>query len=314
MRASTRNLRHAATLLLLGCLSWGCSSQHGSASPYPYQPGQTNVIGASSGGGSASAGDGGATGAGAAGSGSSVGVSPVSTYSVATPTGGDCIDVQGQCLKPQDSCGADATADVIVGPDGEVLSTICYPNRDYTVQVLGDAPVTSPPLGNNNVVVLDDKVDGDDVLGDLEITGNNVIVYGQGPDVSRIGGNLSIAKNNAIVRGVSIGGDVTISKNNASLIDCVIEGNLTITGNNVSVALCQIWGDVTIEGQNAVFVSNLVAGDQAISGDNLRCNDNHRFTDTNQDGVVQPEEVTDPITCESRGQPVANTPSLQPKK
>jgi hypothetical protein len=301
-----------ACLLSLGLA--GCSSGGLSTSPYPYQVGKTNVIGASD-TGSAGSVDGSAGSRNATGSPSStlVGVAPVATYTTPTDAAA-CIDVQGTCVKPQKDCGTDGTADVILGPNGEVLSTICYPNRDYKVVVLGDAPVSSPPLGNNSVIVLDNKDDGVDVQGNLKITGNNVIVWGYGPDTSVIGGNLDIDKNNAIVRGVRVNGDVSITKNNAALIDCVIDGNLTITGNNVSLALCQIWGTVTIEGKNTVLVSNLVLGDQVISGDNLRCNDNHRFADANTDGVFQDAEVTGPVTCESRGQAVTDTTNLTPKK
>jgi hypothetical protein len=313
MQIAPRDLLVIIGSLAFGCALGGCSSSHIGSSPYPYKPGSTSVIGASGpvtglGGNAGSSGGKSSTQTGFAG------VSPVATFTTATPGGGDCIGVKDACVKPQDACGADATADVIVGPNGEVLSTICYPNRDYDVLILGDAPTTTLPLRNNTVIVLDNKADGVDVKGDLHITGNNVIVYGYGPEVSVIGGNLDIDKNNAIVRGVTIEGNASISKNNASLVDCVIKGDLHITGNNVNVALCQIWGNVTIEGKNAVFVSNLVSGDKPISGDNLRCNDNHFFADANMDDVIQPVEVTAPITCESRGQAVANTPNLQPKK
>ncbi|MFI5308358.1 MAG: hypothetical protein ACHQ53_13445 [Polyangiales bacterium] len=240
------------------------------------------------------------------------GKAPVETFTTATPSGSACLQVKDQCIKPEKDCGADATADVIVDASGAVLSTICYPNRDYNVVVVGDAAVPTAPLQNNSVIVLDDKADGVDVTGDVTITGNNVIVYGYGPNVSEIGGNLSIDKNNAIVRGVTIDGNVSISKNNASLVDCVIKGDLTITGNNVTLALCEIWGNVAIEGNNAVFVSNLVLGDQPISGMNLRCNDNHHFADANMDGVFQPAEVTTPIECGSKAAGTQSTPGKKP--
>jgi hypothetical protein len=306
-------LRCAVSGLLLGGVAGACSSG-GSASPYPYEADTTTVIGAQGSGTSPGGSSLGSGGAGASKSGVQVGLSPVATYSTATPSGGDCLDIQGVCAKPQDQCDAGGTADVIVGPDGAVLSVICYPNRDYHVVVLGDAPVSSPPLGNNTVVVIDGKDDGVDIQGDLTIQGNNVILYGYGPETSVIGGNLNIDKNNAIVRGVRIDGNASITKNNAALIDCVIEGDLTISGNNVSLALCEIWGNVKIEGNNAVFVSNLVLGDQPISGDNLRCNDNHRFADANQDGLFQSSEIAGAVTCESRGQSVMDTANLAPKK
>jgi len=291
----------------------GCSDSTPS-SPYPYTANETRVIGgATDGSGSAAGAAGGGSSTGSTADGDAlVGVSAVATGS--TTSAVECLQMGDVCVTPAEQCGDGATADVIVGSDGQVLSIICYPNKNYDVITLPTEAVSEPALGNNTVVVLDGLDDGVDVEGDLVVKGNNVIVYGSGPDTSVIGGNLDIEKNNAIVRGVRIKGDATISKNNASLVYCVIEGDLTITGNNVSVALCEIWGKVTIEGTNAVFVSNLVAGDQTVSGVNLQCNDNHRFTDIAGDGVIQDDDVLTPITCESRGAAVANDPSLQPGK
>jgi hypothetical protein len=299
--------------LLTTCLAIGCSSG-GRSTPYPYDPGTTNVIGAT-GTGRSDAGTaiGGSSDKPESITTGSVGVAPVATYSTPTDEKG-CIQLEGQCLAPQKDCGADGTADVIVGPNGEPLSVICYPNHDYNVLVVGDAPAKAPPLGNNTVLVLDGVADGADIEGGLVIKGNNSIIYGQGPDVSVISGDLQVEKNNAIVRGVRIQGNASISKNNASLVNCVVEGNLEITGNNVNVALCEIWGQVKIEGQNAVFVSNLVEGEQPIEGNNLRCNDNHRFADANGDAAIQASEIGAAVSCISRGTTVADTTGLTPKK
>jgi hypothetical protein len=245
-----------------------------------------------------------------------VGTSQVGTYT--TPDGNACLDPDTpDCITPQKTCGADATtSDVLVDPHGKVLSTICYPTTGYHVQQIGDAPVSMlPPVENNSVVVLDGKDDGVDIEGDVTLQGNNVILIGQGPDVSVIGGDLNIDKNNAIVRGVRIKGSTTITKNNAALIDCVIEGDLTITMNNVSLALCEVWGKLMIEGNNEYLVSNLIAGDQMISGKNLECNDNHYFTDSNGDHVVDKSEVLAPVTCGSdatAGGPPGGNPGGMP--
>ena len=303
-------LRTLPCLLVL----YACSSSRPVDNPYPYATNQTRVIGGPADGSGSSAGS---AGTGAS-SGSStdgdalVGVTPVATGS--TTSAAECLQMGDACVTPADQCGDGATADVILGDAGEVLSIICYPNKNYEVITLPTTPVSQPALGNNSVVVLDGLDDGVDVEGDLVVKGNNVIVYGNGPDTSVIGGNLQLDKNNAIVRGVRIKGDASISKNSASLIYCVIEGDLKITGNNVNVALCEIWGKVTIDGNNAVFVSNLVAGDQTLSGVNLQCNDNHRFTDIMGDGVVDDDDVLSPIMCESRGAVVANDPGLMPGK
>jgi hypothetical protein len=291
----------ALSIILLISTSCGDDSK---STAYPYEPGETTIIGGIQSGGGSSGADGGS-------SSGDVDTTAVSTFATGTPSGNDCIAFDEGCVQPQEQCGEDATADVIVGANGEVLSVICYPNKNYDVQEIGDQ-VENPRLPNNTVIVLDDENDGDDVVGDLVVEGNNVIVYGDGPDNSVIGGNLDIEKNNAIVRGVRIRGNVSITKNNASLIYCVIEGDLTITGNNVNLALCEIWGNVSIEGNNAVFVSNLVQGEQPISGVNLHCNDNYRFGDLNDDGVVDEDEVGEPIVCESRDDAVADDPNLEP--
>jgi hypothetical protein len=263
-------------LSMVAAVAGACSTDH-AAPDYPYMQDKTFVIGGKSGtaDGTSDARDAGSDGVPT--SSVAVGGSAVNTFTATTPDAMDCLDVGEACVTPQEQCGDKGTADVILGEGGEVLSVICYPNKDYDVQPIGDT-VDNPRLGNNTVVTFDDRDDGDDVLGDLVIEGNNVIVYGSGPDTAVVGGNLQIDKNNAIVRGVRIRGDATITKNNASLIYCVIEGDLTITGNNVNLALCEIWGDVKIEGKNAVFVSNMVQGAQPIEGAGLRCNDNHRFT------------------------------------
>jgi hypothetical protein len=292
----------ASALLACAFLCAGACSDDPPAPVYPYEPGQTRVIGVGGADSGAASGQGGAPVSSAA-----VGRAGVGEFD--TPQGDDCLEFLDGCARPQDECGADGTADVILGERGEVLSVICYPNRNYEVVELADQ-VEDPVLGNRQVIVLDGEDDGDDVIGDLTVVGNNVIVYGEGPDSSVIGGNLAIDKNNAIVRGVRIRGDTTITKNNASLIFCAIEGNLTISGNNVNLALCDIFGDVTISGNNAVFVSNRVAGDQAVEGVNLRCNDNWRFVDADGDARVSEGELGERIECRSRDSAVGDDPNL----
>jgi hypothetical protein len=272
---------------LCGCVLVACDDQP--AAHYPYAPRESTVIGA-------------ALSADFDGGGADHEVLRAATYP--TPSGEGCVELVGKngqtkCLKPQKDCGDDGTADVIVNEAGDVLAVICYPGRDYAVQIIPDDPVESPVLGNNSVVVLDGKDDGADIEGDLRITGNNVIVYGEGPDGSVIGGDLQLDKNNAIVRGLRVVGDAHITKNNASLIDCVVEGDLIVTGNNVNIALCEVWGTLTIDGNNAVLVSSLLAGDHAVTGKNLRCNDNHRFTDSDDDEHVDEADLFTPATCTS---------------
>jgi len=266
----------------LFALTAACSSSEPSS--YPYAPNETRVIG------SADEDD----GESSMDAPQVAGVTPVLTSS--TSSSDLCLGAGKDCETPKQKCGDGATADVIVGVDGEVLSIVCYPNKNYEVVSLGDT-VEEPKLGNNVVAVLDDDDDGVDVEGDLLIEGNNVIVYGAGPEASVIGGNLEVIKNNAIVRGVRIAGDAILRKNNTALVYCVIEGDLLVIGNNNSLALCEVWGDVIIDGNNTVLVSNLIAGVQDVRGTNLRCHDNHRFTDIDGDGVVQDDDVLGPVNC-----------------
>jgi hypothetical protein len=85
-----------------------------------------------------------------------------------------------------------------------------------------------------------------------------------------------------------------------------------VTLNNISVALCEIWGKVNIQGNNAYFVSNLVAGDQLVMGKNIQCNDNHSFTDSNGDHVVDADEVLAPIECGEDSAAAANPGKKKP--
>jgi hypothetical protein len=254
-----------------------------SGNGYPYSPNETHVIGLPPGD----------VQEGRSEPAIIAGVTPVLTAS----TSGSklCLGEGKDCQTPAKLCGDHATADVIVDSEGNVVSIVCYPDSGYAVVPLeGEG---NPELGNNVVAVIDGRDDGVDVDGDLLIEGNNVIVFGDGPATSVIGGNLEVIKNNAIVRGVRIVGDAIFRKNNASLVDCVIEGNLTIIGNNTNVALCEIWGDIVIDGVNTVLVSNLIAGDQQVAGKNLRCNDNHRFTDIDGDRTIEDDDVLGPVNC-----------------
>jgi len=273
-------MRYATLLIVMLSLA-GCGDDD-SSNPYPWDLGETRVIG-----GTDENGD------------PFDNPDPNSSPTGAAPVGvfGESCELDEACEAPLQQCADGETADVIVGENGEVLDVLCYPVRDSTVVILGDDVVEDPELGNNTVVVIDGADDGVDIDGDIAITGNNVVLHGEGPDVSVISGNVDIAKNNAIVRGVRIQGDVTLSMNNTSLVWCVIEGDLNITMNNTSVALCEVWGNVNIIGLNTVFVSNAVQGDQPVSGKNLLCNDNHRFVDADDDGVIDEDEIGEPIEC-----------------
>jgi len=216
---------------------------------------------------------------------------------VATPDADGCIDEAGdECLRPQEECGDDGAADLLVDKKGRALTTLCYPTSGVAIEnIEGDLS----KVGNNTVFVLDDTDDEADVTGNVTLDGNNVTLYGRGPDVSVIGGDLHIDKNNARVRGVRIEGNVVIDKNNPSLVDCVIEGDLTIHGNNVAVALCEVWGKVTVDGNNAYLVENRFASAPAITGQNTGCNGNVAFEDADDDAAISDEELGAAIECSS---------------
>lgn len=218
---------------------------------------------------------------------------------VETPDAEGCIELDGPCVKPQDECGDDGAADVLLDQQGAIADVICYPTAGVSIEEFeGDVE----HVGNDVVLVLDDDADGVDVEGDVTIDGNNVTLYGAGPDVSVIGGDLAIDKNNTLVRGVRIAGDVTIDKNNPSIVDCVIEGSLTIRGNNVSVALCEVWGELTIEGNNAILVNNRFAKPPVITGNNTVCNQDLLFSDVNDDGAIGDAELGEPISCAAKAE------------
>lgn len=223
---------------------------------------------------------------------------PEGPKTVATPDGDDCAQVGAACVTPQDECGDQGTADVIVDANGNVLDVICY-GQEVTVDEIPIDQVDSVTAGNNTVVVLDGEDDGLDVTGDLIVEGNNAIVYGEGPDTSVIGGDLILEKNNAIVRGVRVQGDVVIDKNNTKMVFCVIEGDLTIAENNTTIAECDVYGTVTVSHNNTVLVSNRFNGTDTIRGkSNTECSGNIRFDDANEDFAIQDEELGGPVTCE----------------
>jgi hypothetical protein len=215
---------------------------------------------------------------------------------VSTPDGDDCVDEgKDACAKPQTTCGDNGTADVLVDPQGKSLAIVCYPTDGVAVE---EVEGSLSKVGNNTVLVLDDRADGPDVSGDVTLDGNNVTLWGHGPDVSVVGGDLRIDKNNARVRGIRVMGDVTIDKNNPSLIDCVIEGDLVIRGNNVALALCEVWGKTTIEGNNSVLVENFFARAPEIAGKNTVCAGDLAFDDADENGTISDSEWGAELSCE----------------
>ena len=163
-----------ATAVACGTSLLACSSSH--KSNFPYDADKTNVIGGTDIGRGTSSGINNSDGGGFDNANGPVGVTPVST--VTTSTGEGCVEPDSVCEAAQDAaqkaCGEDAATDVILGRHGQVLTTLCYPTDGWDVTVLGDDPVSTPPLDNNTVVVIDGKDDGVDITGDVNIKGNNV--------------------------------------------------------------------------------------------------------------------------------------------
>jgi hypothetical protein len=255
------------------CMLVGACGDDDERSGLPYSPDETTLIG------------------------SRKGLVELQTFT--TPDGDACINLDDVCVKPQSECGDDGAVDVLVDDQGSVVDVICYPTAGVEVRdVEGDLE----QVGNDSVLVLDGEDDGVDIAGDVTIDGNNVTLYGQGPETSVIGGDLAIDKNNALVRGVRVEGDVTIDKNNPSIVDCVIAGDLTIRGNNVSVALCDVWGKLTIEGNDAVLVANHFATAPEILGNNTVCTGNIAFDDSDEDGVVDDDELLEPVACAAKAE------------
>lgn len=212
------------------------------------------------------------------------------------PSGSDCLVVPGgACVRPSESCGAGAHAEVIVSPDGKVQHVVCFPDAPPPYSVV-DAQ-GSVSVDNKGLLVLDDDVDGVDIAGDLDITGNNAIVYGQGPATSVIGGDVSISKNNGTVRGVSVLGDTVISGNNTVMYYCVIVGNVTISSNDNILSACDVYGDITVSGNNNQLLDLRVQGQIKNLGNNNSCRADVRFVDVNGDQIIDGVELGAALTC-----------------
>ena len=213
----------------------------------------------------------------------------------ATPSGKGCISTPSNpCITPQSTCGDGGRADVILNPDGSVLSTLCYPAHvpgDPLVIIPAQGPVS---VGNKELLILGP---GQVVNGNLSVDGNNTTIFGSGPAVSVVNGSLAVEKNNGVVRGLYIRGDAVIDGNNTALVWCVIEGNVTINSNNNLLADCDIFGKVTINGNNNQLVSSRVQSGIAVNANNTVCRGNFGFTDGNTNHVIEPIEVGAALTC-----------------
>lgn len=214
-----------------------------------------------------------------------------------TPSGDGCIETADGCIRPQDKCGENARADLIVDESGKVIDVVCYPASSSPTPVDENGNVE---LGKKNkgVVSIDGADDGVDVQGDVSSKGNNVTVYGQGNGVSIIGGSVTAEGNNFAMRGVRVKETVTIEGNNGVLVLSTVDGDVIVRGNNTVIAATTILGNLTITGNNSKLVGNHIGGGVTIKGENSVCEDNFAFRDANSNGLSEPDERdADEITC-----------------
>ncbi len=200
------------------------------------------------------------------------------------------------CIDPRTEC--EAGAEVVLGADGKVIETVCYPKGE-TLSV-AEVEARSGDIAQNEndaVIVLDDADDGVDIRGDLSVDANNVVVYGEDPATSVIEGDVGVDGNNIIVRGVTIQGDVTIDANNAVFLRCVIEGDVVVIGNNAVIAACDVFGTVEIRGNNTKLAGNHLVGTLTDNGKNSLCEDNVRASDADADGLLEESELGEAVSC-----------------
>jgi hypothetical protein len=216
---------------------------------------------------------------------------------LAPASGTECLEHEGECLKPQEKCGLEAV-DIVLDSDGKVLDYLCYPGEStLAVEELEANDGDLAQHENNTVIVLDEHDDGADIDGDVSVDANNVVIYGDSAETAQIAGSLTLDGNNALVRGVRIQGDVTIVKNNATLAFCVIEGNLTITGNDTRLLGCDVLGQLNVTGNNTKIYGNRIVGPLASTGKNTDCTDNFSAADGNGDRIIAASEVGAALSC-----------------
>jgi hypothetical protein len=200
------------------------------------------------------------------------------------------------CIEPRNEC--EAGAEVVLGSDGKVIETVCYPKGEtLSVEQIEAHSGNVAQNENNAVIALDAVDDGVDIHGDLTVDANNVVVYGEGPATSVIEGDVDVDGNNIIVRGVTIQGGATIEANDAVFLHCVIQGDVVVTGNNTVIAACDVFGSIELRGNNTKLAGNHVVGKLTDSGKNSVCDENLSASDANADHVLQTSELGGALTC-----------------
>lgn len=217
----------------------------------------------------------------------------------AAPKGDGCISGEGpECITATPECGAGVPADVIIDNEGKVIDVVCYPTEGVlTAEQIESQQGIVAQNQNGAVLVLGDVADGVDFTGNLDVDANRFVIYGSGPDVSVVSGDLNVEGNNSIVRGIRVQGDLNIMLNDSALVFCVVEGDVHITGNNTHLSGCDIFGSVQIEGNNNVLNGNRIHGNLENRGKNTECANNTAFSDSNQDGIINPAELESTLDC-----------------
>jgi hypothetical protein len=213
-----------------------------------------------------------------------------------TPAGDECIELDGvACVKPQDECGDDATADVLLDSNGEVIEIVCLPDEEGVVII--DAEDGEVVLDDDGAVVI---VEDEDLDGNVVVEGNSAVIYGDSPEETVIEGNLNLKGNEAIVRGLTVTGDVTFEGNESQFYYCVVHGDVVLKGNKNFVSNCTVFGSIRSSGNEDDVISNLVEGTIELGGAPRECRDNRHFVDENDNNVVDPDELdaATPLDCE----------------
>jgi hypothetical protein len=229
---------------------------------------------------------------------------------VGAPGGGEvCINDSLCTVPPVDEsewCDREGGPVDLIYVDGELVDTICYPPADDPERPLeeitgatGDVDVAQN--ANKTTVVFDEATNGVPIAGDITVDGNNVAIYGNGPDNTIIDGNVALDGNNARLRGVTITGDLILSKNNVAIVLSRIMGNVrleTMSTNNSVFAENEIFGSFTSDSNGNLFVGNAVLGEFTHTGNGNTCDRNYAFADDDADGVIDDEEVGEPLSCD----------------
>lgn len=214
---------------------------------------------------------------------------------VSTPDGSDCIEVTGGCVKPQDTCGANARADVVVDADGNLVEVVCYPT-DLDESQIQDTNDNFKPDDSNIVIFLDQDGAGLNLDGNIDLKGNNVVVYGSGDDKSIIDGNLKLIGQNITVRGVRVTGNLDVDGANATILLTTVQGNLHLKTSGNLVSHSAVLGNVQVDQGDNELHHNLAASDWNIKA-SVTCSDNTAFVDANENLTFDDGEAGDPLMC-----------------